>query len=452
MTTTVGQVHGRLAVDGGEAIVPGGAMMISRWPRIEASDIERLADQLRAGVLTEMTGHALIREFEARVARLTGTRYGLTTNSGTSALHCALAGAGVEPGDEVVVPALGYIGCAAVVVHQGAIPIFADVDPLTFNVDAATVAAALSDRTRAVIVVHLHGLPAPMDELHELCADTGVALVEDFSHAVGASHRGRPVGGLGTVGAASVMAGKNLPAAGEGGILVTSDRDVRNRAARLKVFGEAVDADGGYQLVHDTLGWNYRSNPLSLSLAARQLDRLAGYNEARRANAMRLDATLAELPGFVAPATPSGARHVYHMYRLRIDPRAAGIAATADQTREALRQAFWAEGLPLVEFQNAPLPAHPLLRDKRGLGRGCPWSCHGREDVTYEPAEYPGALDALRHSLVIGMPSHGVLCNDEVVDNYIRCFDKVAANWTAFEQFALTLPSKAPWDVPARLV
>jgi perosamine synthetase len=441
----------RLAVDGGDSIVPDGYMMLSRWPRIEPADLDRVLDQLRSGLLTEMADAHLVHEFEIEAALLTGTRYALTTNSGTAALHCALAAVGVESGDEVIVPALAYIACAAAAIHQQAIPIFADVDPDTYNLTAGLVEAAIGERTRAVIVVHLHGLPADVAEIRAVASRRDVAVIEDFSQAVGASIGGAPVGGIGQVGAASLMAGKNLPAGGEGGVLVTDELELRNRAARLKCFGEELHPDGSYRLLHETFGWNYRISLLPLVLARAQLGRLADYNEQRQAGARDLDAAIGQIPGFTPPTAPPGFEHVYHMYRFQFDPEEAGLSISLDQMRLGLRQAFWAEGLPLVEFQNVPLPGHPLLKTKVGYGRGCPWTCHQREELEYRIGDYPGALAAIQRSLVVGVPSQATLCNPEVLGHYVRCFEKLAGNLRAFERFAAALPSAPPWAEEARL-
>jgi dTDP-4-amino-4,6-dideoxygalactose transaminase len=441
----------RLAVSGGQPIIPRGQVQASRWPRISADDIEGLVAQLKSGLLTEMSGRQQLRDFETNLAMLTGTRHAIATNSGTAALHAALAGLGVGPGDEVVVPSLTYIACGAAVVHQNAIPVFADVDPVTYNVTPATVEAAITPHCRAIMVVHLHGLPADMDGLREVARRHGLPILEDFSQAVGAQWRDRPVGGLGTVAAASLMAGKNLASAGEGGVMVTNDRELHNRAAAVKCFGEAVDAGGGHSLIHGTLGYNYRINLLSALMVGQQLFRLDDHTAARRDNARRLGAVLEALPGFHPPREPEGAQHAYHMYRFRIDPAAAGLSITADQAREGLRQVFWGEGLPLVEFQNQPLPGHDLFQGRVGYGRGCPWSCVGRPRPDYRIEAFPGALAAIRDSLVIGLPAQATIADAGAVDAYIRCFHKVHANLGDFERFAAGLPSTAPWQQPARL-
>jgi dTDP-4-amino-4,6-dideoxygalactose transaminase len=413
--------------------------------------VSRVLKQLRTGLLTEMSSLRTIREFESEMAAYHGTRYSLATNSGTAALHCALAGVGVEAGDEVIVPAMSFIGSVAPIIHQQGIPIFADVDWQTYNVTAESVETAISERTKAVVVVHLHGLPADLDAIRQVTEPRGIPIVEDFAQAVGARYHGRPAGSLGAAGAASLMAGKNLAAGGEAGILVTGDCEIRNRAAALKCFGEVVDVDGNYSLLHETMGWNYRISLLAAVMASQQLFRLDEFNAARREGAATLSRTLAELPGFCPPVVPQGSEHVYHMYRFRFDPEAAGLSIDSDQAREALKQIFAAEGLPLVEFQNMPLPGHALLQRTVGYGHGCPWTCHGYGDLTYDIQDYPGALKAIRSSLVVGAPTQATVANPHAVAKYAECFQKVAANLRAFERFAADLDAGAPWDGPARL-
>lgn len=441
----------RLAIDGGDPVVRKGHVMMSRWPRLDRSDIEAVTRQLESGLFTEMASTARVHEFEAEMAMMAGTRYALAVNSGTAALHCAIAGLGLQSGDEVIVPALAYIACPAAVLHHQAIPVFADVDPVTYNVTAESVEATITPRTRAIMAVHLHGLPCDIEAICDIGRRRGIPVIEDFSQAVGATLRKRPVGGLANVGAASLMAGKNLPSAGEAGVLVTNDRDVRNRAAAVKAFSEAVKADGSYELIGATMGWNYRINLLSAAMVSRQLFHLEHYTQLRRRGAARLDATLSAIRGFTPPFVPQDRQHCYHMYRFKFDPAAAGLSITIDQAHEALKRVFHAEGLFLVEFQNQPLAGHDLIRQRVGYGRGCPWRCHGREDIDYSIEQFPGALQAIRDSLVVGMPSQAVLANPEVVDAYVASFEKLASNMRIFERFAADLPSTAPWSAPARM-
>ena len=190
---------------------------------------------------------------------------------------------------------------------------------------------------------------------------------------------------------------------------------------------------------------------MSLALAERQLALVDELNRRRAVSAARLDATLNELPGFTPPARPPNSEHVYHMYRFRFDPAEAGLSISADQAHEALKQVFWSEGLPLIEFQNVPLPGHALLQRKIGYGKGCPWSCHQRDDVVYDIKDYPASLDLIRHTLVLGYPAQAPLINPNLIDHYINCFHKLQRNFKAFESFGASLNAQPPWKSPARL-
>ncbi len=434
----------KLAVLGGRPIVFPGAPAPSKWPRVESEDIEAIIRVLRRGLLTEIAARDLVHNFETEINMWLGTRYTLTVNSGTAALHCALAGLNVQAGDEVIIPSLSYIACAAAVLQQNATPVFADVDPKTYNLSPSSVEEKISPRTKAIMAVHLHGLPADLNALLALGNASGLPILEDFSQAAGAAIGKRLVGSMGAAGAASLMSGKNLPGAGEGGILVTNEQGIRNRAARLKCFGESIDAAGNYSVIHETLGWNYRSNVLSLAFASQQLFRLDKYNDARIEAAKLLDATLNQIPGFSPPKVPTGMRHVYHMYRFRFDPHLAGLSISADQARLALRQVFLCEGLPLIEFQNCPLPGHALLQREAEVNSRA-------EKTRYRIDDYPGALDVLRHSLVIGYPAQAPLTDPDLVQQYILCFEKLSDHMEDFESYARTLPSQAPWSSPARI-
>jgi dTDP-4-amino-4,6-dideoxygalactose transaminase len=301
------------------------------------------------------------------------------------------------------------------------------------------------------MAVHLHGLPVDLDSILELATERGIPVLEDFSQAVGAAYRGRKVGSWGKVGAASLMAGKNLPSAGEAGILVTNERLVRNMAATLKCFGEAINEKGAYQPLHETYGYNYRANLLALGFASTQLFRIDAFTEERRRNAARLSAVLDKIPGFTTPCDSEKAEHVYHMYRFRFEPEKAGLEITADQAREGLKQIFLSEGLPLVEFQNQPLSDHALMKGSSSYGSGWPWHREPSFQRDAGPESFPGALDAIRHSLVVGFPAKAPMANSEVVDHYIACFQKLSQNMRSFERIAARLEAHPPWHQEARL-
>src|SRR5437879_1645550 len=201
-----------------------GAVNPRRWPIVTHEDRAAVARVLDRGVLSG-TGSPEIRGLEAEFAAAIGARFCLATNSGTSALHIALAAAGVGPGDEVIIPALSFIATAQAVLHQGATPVFSDIDLVTYNLDPADAARRVTPRTRAIVPVHLHGLPADMDAINTLAQRAGLTVIEDRARAHGAALRGRAVGTLGTMAAFSLNSTKNLPA-GEVGRFVQSSGEL----------------------------------------------------------------------------------------------------------------------------------------------------------------------------------------------------------------------------------
>src|SRR5438874_9226943 len=322
-----------------------------RWPILTEADRAAVARVLDRGVLSG-AGAPEMKALEAEFAAMVGARFCLATNSGTSALHVALAAAGVGPGDEVIVPALSFIATAQAVLHQGATPVFADVDPQTYNIDPTDAARRVTARTRAIVPVHLHGLPADMDALGALAARHGLALVEDAAQAHGALYKGRSVGTLGAMAAFSLNSTKNLPA-GEGGLCVTGSEELSARAARVRFDGLEPPSkwDPSHPLDDETdglatlRGWMYLPGELTAALARSQLQRLAETTARSQRNAARLSERLERLPGVEPPAVPRDRTHVFHKYCVRVDPERAGVRPSAIALRDRLLEALRAEGV-----------------------------------------------------------------------------------------------------------
>ncbi|HXM57054.1 MAG TPA: aminotransferase class V-fold PLP-dependent enzyme, partial [Candidatus Dormibacteraeota bacterium] len=218
----------KLAMLGGARAVPPGG--VPRWPVVTEADELAVHGVLASGRFTSASsGEREIKRLEREWADFVGVRHCVAVSTGTAALSLALAALGVQPGDEVIVPALGFIACAVAPLHLLAAPVFADIDPVTFNVDPAAVEAAITPRTRVIMAVHLHGLPADMDPILAIAARHGIDVIEDAAQAHGAAYRGRMVGSLGRVNAFSLNVSKNLPTCGEGGLVTTDDADVQGR-------------------------------------------------------------------------------------------------------------------------------------------------------------------------------------------------------------------------------
>jgi dTDP-4-amino-4,6-dideoxygalactose transaminase len=394
--------------------VPPGSQV--RWPQITERDREAVARVLDSGVLFGPTAPEVTR-LQEEWAAYVGTRHCLLVNSGTAALHCALAGAGVGPGDEVIVPAFSFVATAMAVVHAGAVPVFADIDPRLYTIDIRRVAERITDRTRAVIPVHVHGLPADMDELRTLCRRRHIAVVEDACQAHGARYRGVRVGGLADGAAFSLNGSKHLPA-GEGGLCVTDSDDAFVAARRLAIFGEDTPALTGAQTrAYNShgVGWNYRAGELTAALARSQLARLDDRVETAQRNAAILTRAIAELPGLVSPYVPDDRTCVYYRYRVRLVPKMIGWNGSPIEFRERVLHALRAELIPAETWQLRAIPEQDVFR----RARLSPW----------DPAEYPETTGLLESSIVIGSADHPIFAQPvSVAERYAEGLRKLVEN------------------------
>jgi dTDP-4-amino-4,6-dideoxygalactose transaminase len=322
----------KLAVDGG---APLRTRPWPTWPVWDEDDALAVADVVRSGKWFNGPRNA---ELSARFAELHHARRAVPCTNGTHALEIAMRAAGVKAGDEVVTTPYTFIATAASIVQINAVPVFADVDPHTLNLDPAAAEAALTPKTRAIVAVHVAGCPADMDALTELARRKGLLLIEDAAQAHLAEWSGRRVGALGDAGTFSFQASKNLNA-GEGGIVVTDDDAVYENAWSLANCGR-VREGGWYE--HRALSGNYRMTEFQAALLLSQLRRVEAQTRRRNENAQYLAAQLAEIEG-VQPLRrdPRVTQHAYHLFIFRYRPEVFG-----GLTREAFLAALKAEGVP----------------------------------------------------------------------------------------------------------
>jgi len=422
------------------------------WPEINEDVRAAVARVLDRGVLSGGTAPesvALEREFAEHVS----ARHAVLTHSGTSALHLALSAAGIAAGDHVIVPAYSFVATPLSVLHGGAIPIFADVDEATGLVDPAAVAAAVTPRTRAIMPVHVHGCAADLGPLLALAEKHRLTVIEDAAQAHGATWNGRPVGAIGRAGAFSFQSSKNL-GIGEGGIVVTNDDALAEEANRIRNFGQNValadrnsfdlerPLDGTRALDSGRIGWMYRGNELAAAIARASLARLPEKTRACQANAERLSRALRELPGVSPPTIPAGSTSCHHKFRVRLDPVAAGVSLSPRAFRDAMVRALRAEGLEVVLWQVAPLPAQPVFQRREGFGGGWPWSSDRETnfDEIYAPERFPRTQRLLDGSIVLFSQSRPLIGQTaETVERYAEAFAKVwrhrdeIAAWAARE-------------------
>ncbi|MBK7758721.1 MAG: DegT/DnrJ/EryC1/StrS family aminotransferase [Deltaproteobacteria bacterium] len=364
---------------------------IGSWPEVLPDDIDAVVEVLKSSHEPWGFMHPMVRGFQRTYGEFVERSHCLAVATGTAALHVAVAASGAEAGDEVITPALGFVASATCVLHHNCIPVFADVDPRTFNIDPEDVRRRITPRTRAIIAVDLLGLPAPFDELRAIADEHGLVLIEDAAQSQGATYRGRRAGALGDVSAMSIMASKNLPAAGEGGLLTTDDDQIWTRILGLASQGMNPwdETVGGPRRIAYQLGFNFRPTPTSFAFAWSQLTRLTRYQRASDARVAAFEQALGDAPLFAKPHVPEGSTHAWQMYRLLVDPEAIGLGPQhAPHVRDAVMFLVRGEGGMCGFWDEVPLPAMRVFTERMGYGRGCPWRCH-KSHVEYHPESYP---------------------------------------------------------------
>jgi perosamine synthetase len=420
----------QLAMRGGKPAVSRDLAV--RWPVIGAQERQAALQVLDSGVLCGARAPQQ-KALEEEFARFVGARFCLATNSGTAALHMAVAAAGIEPGDEVITSAFTYPATALAVLHHNAVPVFADIDPVTFNIDPAGIEERITPRTRAIMPVHIHGLPCDMDEINTLARRHDLVVIEDAAQAHGATYRSRPVGTLGDMAGFSLNATKNLPC-GEGGLFVTGNERLLARAASVRILGQTRDEvpldlahplDSAGDSEYAGMGWMYLTQEIPAAIARVQLRRLEEFNANAAANASLLTSRLGALPGVIPPVCPADRTHVYHKYRVRLDPRALGVRVETPLLRDRVMTALRAEGVEVMLWLDKPVPEMEVFQSRTGYGRGCPWTCH-RSDVRYGVGEHPRTSALLADSFVVGSQSYPLFPQPRaLMEQYAGAFEKV---------------------------
>jgi|1185.fasta_scaffold07620_3 perosamine synthetase len=428
----------KLAMLGGDRTVPKGRR-IPQWPMVTPDDEDAVRRVMDGGRFTSASsGEEEIEGLEREWAAEVETRHCVAVSNGTTALSLALAAAGVGPGDEVIVPALSFIASALAPLHVSAVPVFADIDPVTFNVDPAAAEAAVTERTRAIIVVHLHGLPADLTELLAVAGRHDLTVIEDAAQAHGARYHDRPVGGFGAVNTFSLNVSKNLATCGEGGLITTDDPELYQRALMMRQFGEVIPKRGPRSYVSHMLGWNHKPNAIQCAFTRSRLSRFAKEAEQRAANVERFLGRLAELPWLRVPRQPDDRTHAWHILRFRVDPAAFGLEPElAGPVRALVMRALRAEGVPATHYQLMPLPAQPVFQTP-------PHDDGGR----YHGAGFPATLDVIDCSFTI-QKAHLHPEALPLLDLYADAAAKVWEHRDLIAERAAKLDYRTPWQQAA---
>lgn len=317
------------------------------WPVFPDDEVDAASAVLRSGKVNYWTGD-ICRAFERDYAAYVGASHAVAVANGTVALELALYALGVGEGDEVITTSRTYIASASCAVMRGAVPVVVDVDRASQNIDPAAIRAAITPRTRAIVAVHLAGWPCDMDAIMAIADEFGLKVIEDCAQAHGAEYKGRQVGSIGHAGAFSFCQDKIISTGGEGGMLTTSDTEVWKRAWAFKDIGRSYDAvyhqehPPGFRWLTETFGTNWRLTEMQAAIGRKQLQKLDGWIDQRRAHAAALTSTFLDIPAVRVALPPASIRHAYYKYYVFVEP-------------ECLRQA-WDRDRIIAELTNRGVP------------------------------------------------------------------------------------------------
>ena len=344
-------------------------------PFVGEDEIRAISEVIKSGMLAH---GSVVEEFEREFAKYLGVPYLLTVSNGTIALYVALKALGVGRFDEVIVPDFTFFATASTVVLAGATPVFADIDLETYTLDPTSVEELITDRTKAIVVVHLYGHPANMDEILRIAREHGVYVIEDCAQSHGAEYRGLKTGSIGDVGAFSFYATKNLTM-GEGGAISTKSKDVADFVRLYRNHGQTK------RYYHEVIGWNFRITNIQAAIGLQQLRKLDRMNSRRREIAKLYRDELSSIESLRLPEEKPWAKHVYHQFTVWVEGRGA-----RDRLAEYLRE----RGVQVGIHYPRPLHAQPALRK-------------------YFRTPCPNAENASAH--VLSLPMHPGLSNEKVL-------------------------------------
>ncbi|MBS1807131.1 MAG: DegT/DnrJ/EryC1/StrS family aminotransferase [Acidobacteria bacterium] len=356
-------------------------------------EIALVAEAIRTGTLTSTKGQ-FVKKLENRFAEILDVKHAYACTSGSAAVHLAVAAIDPEPGDEVITTSITDMGALTPILYQGAIPVFADVDPKTWNVTAETIEPCLSERTRAIIVTHLFGNPCEMAEIMQLAQSRNIPVIEDTAQAFLAKHHGRYVATIGDIGCFSLQQGKHITT-GEGGLVVTNDDALARRIFLLinKAFGY-----GDPNPDHYFIALNYRMNEITGAVALAQLDKMYWSVQQRRRTANQLSELLIGVRGIETPYVAPGNESSYWKYCLRVD--GAVIPGGAVGLAKKLKEERGIFSAP--RYIQKPAFQCQVLAEQRTFGNSrWPFTLARPEAVDYSPSKFPGTFSGLESILVL---------------------------------------------------
>ncbi len=372
-------------------------------------------------------GGAKVKELEKLLVDYFGTKYAMTVNSATAGLHAALAACNIGPGDEVIVPPYTMSASASAILMTNAVPQFVDIRDDIFSLDPTLIERAITSRTKAIVVVHLFGHPAPMDEILAIARKHRLKVIEDCAQSPCAKYKGKYVGTLGDAGVFSFNQHKTITT-GEGGVVITNDDQVALKVRLVRNHGEAVVEDMKVNDIVNTLGWNYRMTDTDAAIGIAQFKKLDRLTEHRQRLADFLSKKLRQFKGLTLPATLTGCTHTYFLYAIKYDEKATGIP------RESLIKALNAEGIPFGMGYVKPLYLAPLYQRQICYGQnGWPFTSISQDErPSYIKGICPVAERLYEKELIhTGLCYYPVSTKD--LEDVVAAFEKIFDHAEEFE-------------------
>ena len=419
----------KLAILGGEKTI---TTPFKRYNPIGAEEVAAAKAVIESGVLSQFLGTwhedfyggPKVREFERKCEDYFGVKHAITVNSWTSGLVAAVGAIGIEPGDEVIVTPWTMSASATAILHWNAIPVFADIDPETYNLDPASIKKNITPNTKAIMVADIFGQSADMDEIMEIADNHKLKVISDTAQAPGAMYKDRFAGTCADVGGYSLNYHKHIHT-GEGGILVTNDDEIAERLQLIRNHAEVVVGDKGVKNLANMIGHNFRLGEIECAIGIEQLKKLTAAVEERREIANKITKGLKILNGLKTPFTGKNQTHVYYVYAMQINEVKLGVS------REKVCDALTAEGVSIMrKYQNIHLL--PMYQKKIAYGAsGFPWSANiCRREVSYEKGICPVA-EKLNEKSFIGIGLCQYEFNNQNIEKIIKAFHKV---WSQLEK------------------
>lgn len=333
-------------------------------PIIGEEEIENVVEVLKSGMIAQ---GPKVMEFEEKFANWIGAKYGIATNSGTSALHVALLACGIGEGDEVITTPFTFIASGNAIVYTGATPVFADIDLDTYTIDPDKIEDLITDKTKAILPVQLYGQAADMDKIREIAEKHDLKIIEDAAQAHGAEYNGEKVGTLGDMACFSFYPTKNMTTS-EGGMITTNDEELAKKAQMFRAHG----ASERYH--HDEIGYNFRMTDIAAAIGLAQLKVIDEFNDKRISNANYLNEQLKDVEGIVTPKSPDNYKHVYHQYTILVEK------GNRDEWVEFLTN----KGIGTGIHYPIPLYNQPIYK-KLGIEGDCPLAEKAADNVISLP-------------------------------------------------------------------